>query len=71
MKKIIKDVDGQTIRGGDIVRILGVPDLIGMHPESRSESQKVFEYLMGKYKRVQGEDTMGNAEIRFRLKTGK
>ena len=66
----MKDIDGKTIRIGDIVRILGVPDLAGMSSDARSESQPVFEYLVGKYKRIARVDKMGNAQIAFRLKTG-
>jgi hypothetical protein len=69
MKKIMKDIDGRMIKVGDIVRIVGVPDLTGMPPTARKESEPVFRYLVGKYKRVAGVDKMGNAEITFRLKT--
>ncbi|HEY9841564.1 MAG: hypothetical protein ACAI44_30820 [Candidatus Sericytochromatia bacterium] len=62
------DRNGKTIRVGDIVRIVGVPDLSGMRPDCLEESLPVFEYLIGKYKRVSGFDDYGNAEISFRLR---
>jgi hypothetical protein len=66
----MKDRDGISISVGDTVRICGVPDLSGMSPEAQRESALVFEYLVGKMKRVVGVDSVGNPEIKFEIKNG-
>ena len=66
----MKDANGQEIIIGDIVRICGVPDLTGMAPDALRESAPVFEYLVGKRKRVVGVDEIGNAWFEFRFRLG-
>jgi hypothetical protein len=70
--KVLKhrDVTGVRIKVGDIVRIIGAPDLAGMSPECRAESLPVFEYLIGKYKRVEEFDEWGMAWLRFKIRKG-
>ena len=65
-----KDVTGQRISVGDIVRIIGVPDLSGMSKAGRAESMPVFEHLVGKYKRVEEFDEWGMAWLRFKIRRG-
>ena len=65
-----KDVAGERVKGGDIVRVIGAPDLAGMSPECRAESLPVFEHLIGKYKRVEEFDEFGMAWLRFRIQKG-
>jgi hypothetical protein len=65
-----KDVTGESIKVGDIVRVIGVPNLTGMSPECRAESRPVFEYLLGKYKRVEEFDQFGMAWLRFKIRKG-
>ena len=65
-----KDVTGQRIRSGDIVRVIGAPDLAGMSRECRAESLPVFEHLVGKYKRVEEFDEFGLAWLRFQIRNG-
>jgi hypothetical protein len=62
-----KDANGQTIRIGDSVRIIGVPDLSDMSPEPLKETQPVFEHLVGKYKKVHGFDEYGHVELVFQV----
>ena len=75
MKESIRDADGNVLAVGDIVRIIGVPDLSGMAPDSLQESLPVFEYLVGKYKKIIGFNETGgvppNAEFVFRMKVGE
>jgi hypothetical protein len=59
------DRNGKPIKVGDLVRIVGVPDLSGMSPEGIAESLPAFAYLVGKYKRVRGFDEYGCAEFSF------
>ena len=59
------DRNGEAINVGDVVRIVGVPDLKGMSEEGIAESLPVFQYLVGKYKRVRGFDEYGCAEFDF------
>jgi hypothetical protein len=61
------DRDGRTIREGDVVRVIGVPDLAGCRPETR----RVFHRLVGTYRRVLGFDRIGNAELVFRIRAGR
>jgi hypothetical protein len=46
-----RDRDGVAIRAGDIVRVVGVPDLSRMHPDARTETKSVFRHLRGKARR--------------------
>ena len=65
-----RDVAGEHVKVGDIVRVIGAPDLAGMSPECRAESLPVFEYLVGKYKRVEEFDEFGLAWLRFKIRKG-
>ena len=65
-----KDVTGERVRVGDIVRVVGVPDLSGMSAECRAESLPVFRHLVGKYKRVVEFDEYGQAWLTFRIRKG-
>lgn len=50
MKRLLRrDVAGERVSVGAMVRVIGVPDLAGMSPECRAESLPVFEHLLGKY----------------------
>ena len=48
MTRKYRDRDGRTIREGDSVRVVGVPDLAGCP----SETHRVFRRLVGTYRRV-------------------
>ena len=65
-----RDVAGERLRVGDIVRIIGVPDLTGMSADCRAESLPVFEHLVGRYKRVEEFDEFGLAWLRFKIRKG-
>jgi len=65
-----KDAAGERIRVGDVVRVIGAPDLAGMSPQCRAESLPVFKYLIGKYKRVEEFDEFGMAWLRFKIRKG-
>ena len=65
-----RDVRGEHLSVGDIVRVIGVPDLSGMSPECRAESLPVFEHLLGKYKRVEEFDEFGQAWLTFKIRKG-
>jgi len=65
-----RDVKGERISVGDMVRVVGIPDLAGMSAECREESLPVFEHLLGKYKRVEEFDEHGMAWIRFNIRKG-
>jgi hypothetical protein len=66
----MRDAAGTKLRIGDIVRVIGIPDLGGMRPDSIRESMPVFEYLVGKYKRVVGFNDVGLVELFFRIRKG-
>ena len=71
MKRLRRnDLAGRPLKVGDMVRVIGIPDLSGMSAECRAESLPVFEYLVGKYKRVAEFDELGYAWLRFKIRTG-
>mgnify|MGYP001556170703 CR=1 FL=1 len=55
---------------GRQVRITGVPALTGMSAATKGESKAVFEFLVGKKKRISGIDERGHAELMFRIRKG-
>lgn len=65
-----RDAMGARIRVGDVVRIVGAPDLAGMTAKCRAESLPVFKYLIGKYKRVREFDELGFAWLMFKILKG-
>ena len=65
------DCQGRRIRTGDLVRIVGVPDLTGMAPEAIAESLPVFQRLVGSVRRIAGFEQHGLAEIAFRFRGGR
>src|ERR1041385_1717772 len=65
-----KDVAGERIRIGDIVRIIDVPDLSGMSEECRAVILIDFTHLVGTYKRVEEFDEYGQAWLRFKIRNG-
>jgi hypothetical protein len=54
------DRDGATVRPGDRVRVLAVPDLSGMRPPYRQETEQVFRHIQGTVKRVHSIDAHHN-----------
>jgi hypothetical protein len=69
-RSLRKDVTGNPIKIGDVVRVIGVPDLSGMSADCRAESLPVFRHLVGTYKRVEEFDEFGIAWLRFRIRNG-
>jgi hypothetical protein len=47
-----RDRDGRRLKPGDVVRIIGVPDLSKMNPDARADMEPVFAQLVGQYKRI-------------------
>lgn len=66
----IKDVNGQAVRKGDVVRVLGVPDLSGMRDPYRRETEAVFKHIVGTRKKVEGFDQFGCAILVFGISSG-
>jgi hypothetical protein len=66
-----EDCTGKKIYAGDLVRIVGYPDFSGMSHRTRRESEPVFRYLRGKYKKIRSFSQNGLAEIEFRIRKGK
>ena len=65
-----RDVAGERLQVGDVVRVIGVPDLSGMSAECRAESIPVFEHLVGTYKRIDEFDEYNMAWLWFRIQKG-
>ena len=65
------DRNGRLLRAGDKVRIVGVPDLSGMAPECAAESRPVFEYLVGRYKKISHFAEPGLAWFDFSISGGQ
>ena len=66
----IKDVDGRTVREGDVVRVLGIPDLSGMRDPYRRETEAVFKHILGTKRKVGGFDQFGCAILVFGITSG-
>ena len=66
-----EDCAGWKIHAGDLVRVVGLPDLSRMPTRTRQESEPVFRYLRGKYKKILSFGENGLAEIEFRIRKGK
>ena len=64
------DRDGRPIRVGQVVRIVGTPDLSGMSDDARRESAPVFEHIVGRYKKVSDITDLGLVELCFRIAAG-
>jgi hypothetical protein len=64
------DATGKRIKVGDTVRVVGIPDLSSMAPKERNESRRVFEYLVGKYKRVREFNQFGLVWLDFAIRKG-
>ena len=65
------DSSGRRIRPGARVRVVGIPELTGMRSAQRRESEAVFRHLFRTYKRVSGFDSLGYAELTFRIRRGR
>jgi hypothetical protein len=65
------DARGRRIRTGDVVRVIGVPDLSTMHESARRQSAPVFRHILGTCKRVNGFDPNGFADLFFRIRSGR
>src|SRR5438105_4254239 len=71
MKLRRTDVEGRTLRVGQVVRIVGVPDFTQLpRGASRRELEAVFGHVLGTYKKICGFNQYGLAEIEFRIRTG-
>jgi hypothetical protein len=72
MSGCVNDKEGNELRVGDVVRVVGVPSLAGMGPGARRETEPVFLHLVGTYKRVAGfqdvSDTETLVELEFRMR---
>ena len=65
------DRDGDRLRPGDKIRVVGVPSLAGMGTDTRAETRPVFEHLLGQYKRITEFDEFGEARLHFRITRGR
>jgi hypothetical protein len=65
-----RDCNGERISPGDRVRVLGTPDLAGMAARPRAETARVFEHLVGTYRRVDSFDRFGFLRLMFRIRRG-
>ena len=66
-----RDVRGRALRVGDVVRIVGIPDLSRMSASGIRASRPVFAHLLGCYKRIAAFDEYGRAELSFRIRAGR
>ena len=68
---VIKDAEGKKINIGNVVRITGCPKLSRMNKKGQRECLPIFQYLVGKYKKVSGFDQYHCLEIWFNIRDGK
>src|SRR5262245_24993351 len=71
MKHARVDAKGRRLRQGDIVRVVGAPDLSPMSQPGRRESEPVFAHIVGTYKKIDAFDKYGCAELNFSIRDGK
>jgi hypothetical protein len=64
------DARGRRIRKGDLVRVIGIPDLSTLHPEGRAETEPVFLHIRGTCKRIDEFNGHGLAELLFKVRAG-
>lgn len=64
------DARGRRIQEGDVVRVIGMPDLSTVHAEGRAEVEAVFLHLRGKCKRVAEFNRYGFVELFFKIRAG-
>ena len=62
-----RDVLGRRLKPGDMVRVVGAPDLRGMSPADLRQARTAFRHVLGTYRRIDGFDRPGLAEISFRV----
>ena len=65
-----RDCNGQRLRPGDRVRVLAVPDLVGMGKRPKAETARVFQHLVGTYRRIDSFDRLGFVRLVFRIRRG-
>jgi hypothetical protein len=65
-----KDALGRILKVGDVVRVIGVPDLKSMAKSGLYESLPAFRHLVGTYRRIQMFDEHGLAQINFLVRRG-
>jgi hypothetical protein len=65
-----RDATGRVIRTGDVVKVLGVPNLARMSHRAHRASRRVFAHIIDTYKRVAGFNEIGWVELSFRILHG-
>jgi hypothetical protein len=65
-----RDRDGRLLKVGDVVRVVGVPELSGMSEASRRDCLPVFRHLVGTYRTINAFDELGFAELSFEIRRG-
>ena len=65
-----RDRSGRSIQQGDVVRVVGLPNLRGMRAPYRQETRAVFKHILGTRKRVEGFDQFGCAILAFGIRRG-
>ena len=66
-----RDRDGRRLKVGDVVRVVGVPELTGMSEATRRDCLPVFRHLVGTYRTINAFDELGFAELSFEIRSGK
>jgi hypothetical protein len=64
------DCSGRRIRPGARVRVVRIPNLSGMRPSQRRDTEAVFRHIFRTYRRVMGFDSKGYAELTVRIRRG-
>jgi len=66
-----EDRDGRRLRAGDVVRIVGVPELSQTPRRDDLGTREVFEHIRGTYRRIASIDENGLVEIELRISKGR
>jgi hypothetical protein len=65
------DAHGQSLKVGDVVRVIGLPDLSDSTAAVVRFSRPVFRHIVGTYRRIANFDEYGHAELRFTIRQGR
>ena len=65
------DAVGRRLEVGDVVRVVGTPSLDVLSGRDLPKTKAVFRHLVGTYRKVDGFDRYGFAELFFRIRRGR
>lgn len=65
-----RDASGLSLAPGDVVRVVGLPDLGALSADDPLHTRDVFAHLLGTYRRIADFDGLGHAHLDLRIRRG-